>query len=378
MKKIMLVCGARPNFMKIAPIVAAIRKSGKMTPFILHTGQHYDEKMSKSFFDLLEIPKPNIDLEVGSGSHAEQTARIMIAFEKVCIAEKPDLVMVVGDVNSTLACTITAKKLWIPVAHVEAGLRSFDMRMPEEINRLVTDSICDLFFTTDPEANENLRKAGVEGDKIHFAGNVMIDSLLRNRATAEKNSILEEAGVEKGRYCLLTMHRPSNVDDPLILGRLLDAVDSIQKRIRVVFPAHPRTMGMIEKSGFGAKVKAMTNVHFRDPTDYHQTLKLNANCRFVITDSGGLQEETTSLGIPCITIRENTERPVTETVGTNEVVGTSTERIMDAVDRILAGKWKKGGIPEGWDGRAGERIVAVTEAFLGAAAPAENRAAVLA
>ena len=360
----MLVCGARPNFMKIAPVMAAIRKSGRLAPYLVHTGQHYDEKMSKSFFDVLGIPHPDVDLGVGSGSHAEQTAKVMVEFEKVCLRERPDMVVVVGDVNSTMACTIVAKKLWISAAHIEAGLRSWDLRMPEEINRMVTDAICDLFFTTEPEGNENLLRAGVPKAHIHYVGNVMIDTLLQNRAAAERNPILEECGVKKGEYALLTMHRPSNVDDKATLGRLLDAIGRIQERIRMVFPAHPRTLSMIEKHGFGPKVKAMGNIAFRDPTDYHQTLKLNANSRFVLTDSGGLQEETTALGVPCITIRENTERPITAAIGTNEVVGTSTEKILDAVDRILAGKWKKGSVPEGWDGKASERIVAAIEDYL--------------
>jgi UDP-N-acetylglucosamine 2-epimerase (non-hydrolysing) len=367
MPKVILVCGARPNFMKIAPVMAAIRESGRLTPFLVHTGQHYDEKMSQSFFDLLHIPRPDVDLGVGSGSHAEQTARVMVEFEKVCVAEKPDLVMVVGDVNSTMACAIVAKKLLIRVAHIEAGLRSGDMRMPEEINRIVTDSICDLFFTTEPEGSDNLLRNGAAKESVHFVGNVMIDTLLQNRGAAASNAILDTAGTAPGQYCLLTMHRPSNVDDPAVLGSLLDTFAKIQAKLRIVFPAHPRTMSMIRKFGFGPKVDAMGNVFFCDPLDYHQTLKLNENARFVITDSGGLQEEATALGVPCLTIRENTERPVTVTVGTNEVVGVSGEKILAAVERIMAGKWKRGGIPEGWDGKASERIVAVTEAFLGAA-----------
>jgi UDP-N-acetylglucosamine 2-epimerase (non-hydrolysing) len=364
---VMLVCGARPNFMKIAPIMRAIGESGRLVPFLVHTGQHYDEKMSGSFFDVLGIPRPDVDLGVGSGSHAEQTARVMVEFEKVCLQRKPRLVLVVGDVNSTMACAIVAKKLWIPVAHVEAGLRSFDMRMPEEINRIVTDSICDLFFTTEPEGNGNLSRLGVPADRIHYAGNVMIDTLLQNREAAERSPILEEAGARPGGYCLLTLHRPSNVDDPETLRRLLGAVERIQERLRVVFPAHPRTLSMIAKSGLAGLLEAMPNAYCREPTDYHQTLKLSANARFVVTDSGGLQEETTALGVPCITLRENTERPVTVEVGTNEVVGTSPERILDAVDRILAGRWKRGSIPEGWDGRASRRIVTVLERFLGRA-----------
>ncbi|MDB5103947.1 MAG: UDP-N-acetylglucosamine 2-epimerase [Fibrobacteres bacterium] len=364
MFKVILVCGARPNFMKIAPVLAAIRASGRIQPYLVHTGQHYDEKMSQSFFDVLRIPRPDVDLGVGSGSHAEQTARIMVEFEKVCIREKPEMVLVVGDVNSTLACAIVAKKLWVPVAHVEAGLRSGDMRMPEEINRIVTDSISDLFFTTEPEGNENLLRFGAPKDRVHYVGNVMIDSLLQNREAAEKIPVLEEMKVESGKYCLLTMHRPSNVDDPKVLGPLLDAFAKIQERLKIVFPAHPRTMSMIEKFGFSEKIAKMPNVVFCPPLDYHRTLKLNAHSRFVMTDSGGLQEETTALGIPCLTIRENTERPVTVTTGTNEVVGTSPEKLLAAVEVILAGKWKKGGIPEGWDGKASERIVAILEAFL--------------
>jgi UDP-N-acetylglucosamine 2-epimerase (non-hydrolysing) len=362
--RVMLVCGARPNFMKVAPILEAIQRSGKLESYLVHTGQHYDEKMSKSFFDVLGIPRPHKDLEVGSGSHAEQTARIMVEFEKLCMQEKPDLVLVVGDVNSTLACVITAKKLWIPCAHVEAGLRSFDMKMPEEINRMVTDSICDLFFTTDPEGNVNLRRSGIAEEKIHFAGNVMIDTLLANREKAARNPILETLGVKPREFCLLTMHRPSNVDNREVLAGLLQALERIQERTRIVFPAHPRTIKMLEQFGFLDAMRRWPGLVLREPLDYHQTLRLNDASRFVITDSGGLQEETTVLGIPCLTIRENTERPVTVAVGTNEVVGTDPQRILDAVNRVLENRWKRGGIPEGWDGKAGERIVGVLERTL--------------
>ncbi len=350
--------------MKIAPVAAALKSSGKLDFKIIHTGQHYDEKMSKSFFQLLNIPHPDIDLEVGSGSHAEQTANIMVKFEKVCLDEKPDMVIVVGDVNSTLACTIVAKKLWIPTAHIEAGLRSGDMQMPEEINRIVTDSISDLFFTTDPEGNANLAAAGVPDHKIHFAGNVMIDTLLKNIEPATSNPILESIGVASKKYCLLTMHRPSNVDNEETLTGMLEAFDYIQKKIKIVFPAHPRTIKMIKTFGLYEKVQQMENLHCCEPLNYHQLLKLNTNSLFVITDSGGLQEETTVLGIPCITIRENTERPVTVTCGTNEVVGTNPESIKQAVDRVLSGSWKKGSIPEGWDGKTSERIVGAVEEFL--------------
>ncbi|MDQ3000603.1 MAG: UDP-N-acetylglucosamine 2-epimerase (non-hydrolyzing) [Fibrobacterota bacterium] len=363
MKKIILVCGARPNFMKVSPIIKAMSKSG-LKPYLVHTGQHYDEKMSKSFFDLLHIPKPDVDLGVGSGSHAEQTGKVMVEFEKVCQRERPDLVLVVGDVNSTMACTISAKKLWIPVAHVEAGLRSWDMKMPEEVNRVVTDSLCDLFFTTDPDANANLAKMGVDASRVHFAGNVMIDTLLANVELAKGNPILDTMGVKPGHYAFLTMHRPSNVDDKDVLHGLLGAFQYIQKHLPIVFPAHPRAVKMIKEFKFDPLLKEMPGLKFCEPLDYHQMLELNRNSRFALTDSGGLQEETTVLGIPCITMRNNTERPVTVDVGTSEVVGNDPAKIMDAADRILAGKWKKGGIPEGWDGKAGERIVAVLEAYL--------------
>jgi len=364
MKTIMLVCGARPNFMKVAPIIEAMKGSSSIKPYLVHTGQHYDEKMSKSFFDLLHIPKPDVDLEVGSGTHAEQTGKVMVEFEKVCQKINPDLVLVVGDVNSTMACTIAAKKLWIPVAHVEAGLRSWDMKMPEEVNRVVTDALCDLFFTTDPDANLNLDKVGVDKNKVHFAGNVMIDTLLANVELAKNDPILETMGVKPKQYAFLTMHRPSNVDDKIVLGRLMDAFNYTQKKIPIVFPAHPRTVKMINEFGFGDLLKSMTELKICEPLNYHQMLKLNQNSLFALTDSGGLQEETTVLGIPCITMRHNTERPTTVEVGTSEVVGNDPEKIKAAVDRILAGKWKKGGIPEGWDGKAGVRIVKELERFL--------------
>jgi UDP-N-acetylglucosamine 2-epimerase (non-hydrolysing) len=266
-----------------------------------------------------------------------------------------------------MACTIVAKKLWISAAHIEAGLRSWDLRMPEEINRMVTDAICDLFFTTEPEGNENLLRAGTPKSHIHYAGNVMIDTLLQNRAAAEKNPILEECGVKKGEYALLTMHRPSNVDDPAVLGRLLDAFGRIQERIPMVFPAHPRTLSMIEKGGFGPKVRAMKNIIFRDPTDYHQTLKLNANSRFVLTDSGGLQEETTVLGVPCVTLREQTERPVTIEQGTNRLAPwpLTVAGILSSFEDAVARPRRAVGedCPDGWDGRAAERLVNSLESF---------------
>ncbi|OGS37774.1 MAG: UDP-N-acetylglucosamine 2-epimerase [Elusimicrobia bacterium RIFOXYB2_FULL_49_7] len=359
--KIINVCGARPNFMKIAPIMEAMKQSSVIKPFLVHTGQHYDEKMSKSFFDALGIPKPDMDLEVGSGSHAVQTAKIMVEFEKVVQAIKPDLVLVVGDVNSTMACAIVAKKLWIPVAHVEAGLRSRDLAMPEEINRLVTDSITDYFFITDPDAKANLQQEGVPLKRIFFAGNVMIDTLLKNLPKADKQNILSRLALEPGEYAAMTLHRPSNVDDKKVLSGLVGAFETIQKRIKIVFPVHPRTRKQFDEFGLSDKIKGMTNFILTDPLNYHEMLKLNKEAKFVLTDSGGIQEETTVLGIPCITMRNNTERPITVTQGTNEVVGNNPGKIVKACEKILSGKWKRGRVPAKWDGKAGVRIVAELE-----------------
>lgn len=365
MKKVMLVCGARPNFMKIAPVLRAMQRHGGLAHYLVHTGQHYDEKMSGSFFSDLGIPKPDVDLGVGSGSHAEQTGRIMVEFEKVCEREKPDLVVVVGDVNSTMACAIVAKKLWIPVAHIEGGLRSGDLRMPEEINRLVTDSITDLFFTTDPDANTNLRREGIPEERIHFSGNVMIDTLMENLKRAEESKVLESFGLQPKQYAFLTLHRPSNVDEAPVLKGLLEAFDYIQQRVKLVFPVHPRTLGRIDAFGLRPLLDGMKNLLLAEPLAYRDMLQLNRHALFALTDSGGLQEETTVLGVPCITLRENTERPVTVEVGTSELAGNDPAKIRNAVDRILAGKWKKGGLPEGWDGKASERIVKAIKEYLG-------------
>lgn len=367
MKKVLLVCGARPNFMKIAPVLKAMGRHAGLSPFLVHTGQHYDEKMSGSFFSDLGIPEPDVDLGVGSGTHAVQTAKIMVEFEKVCEREKPDLVVVVGDVNSTMACAIVAKKLWIPVAHIEGGLRSGDMRMPEEINRLVTDSITDLFFTTDPDANANLAREGVPAERVHFSGNVMIDTLLGNvERAARESDVLQRLGLKEKDYAFLTLHRPSNVDDADVLKGLLEAVGYIQERLKLVFPVHPRTLGRIESFGFRPMLDGMRNLIVTEPLGYLDMLQINRHARFALTDSGGLQEETTALGIPCITLRETTERPVTAETGTSELAGSDPAKIRDCVDRILAGTWKKGGRPEGWDGEASERIVSVIAAFLDA------------
>lgn len=359
--KILNVVGARPNFMKMAPIIEAMNKySAKIQHMLVHTGQHYDEKMSKSFFHDLGMPRPDVDLEVGSGTHAEQTARIMVEFEKVCLREKPDLVIVVGDVNSTMACTITAKKLGIKVAHVEAGLRSRDMGMPEEINRLCTDVLCDYLFTTDHFADENLLAEGVSKDKIHFVGNVMIDTLLKHKLMASQLGFVEKLGLNPGSYATLTLHRPSNVDDMAVLIGILEALSEISKEIPIVFPIHPRTRKMAEQFGLGSCFSSgdkVEGIWITEPLGYLEFLNLNMHARLVLTDSGGLQEETTVLGVPCITMRNNTERPITCEVGTNFIVGNDREKIVSVAKRILSGDVPSGRSPDKWDGKAAERIV---------------------
>jgi UDP-N-acetylglucosamine 2-epimerase (non-hydrolysing) len=363
--KILNIVGARPNFMKMAPINEAMNKyPEKIEHLLVHTGQHYDEKMSKAFFDDLGMPKPDIDLGVGSGSHAEQTAKIMVAFEKVCLEQKPDLIIVVGDVNSTMACTITAKKLGIKVAHVEAGLRSCDMNMPEEINRLCTDVLCDYLFTTDHIANINLKAEGVPEEKIFFVGNVMIDTLLKHRAMAAQLELRERLGLLPQGYATLTMHRPSNVDDKELLQNILEAISEIASELPVVFPIHPRTRKMVQQFGLehyfqtGDTVSG-NGIWITEPLGYLEFLHLNMTARLVLTDSGGLQEETTVLGVPCITMRFNTERPITCEEGTNIIVGNRKEKILDAAQTILSDNSPKGKIPEKWDGRAAERIVEI-------------------
>jgi len=315
--------------------------------------------MSNLFFRELGIPEPDVNLEVGSASHAVQTAEIMKAFEPVCLQHRPDYVLVVGDVNSTIACGLVAAKLGIKLIHVEAGLRSGDRTMPEEINRLLTDSISDLLFCTEPSGVENLRREGISNGKVHLVGNVMIDTLLKNRAKAEQSTVLEDMGLVPRGYATMTLHRPSNVDTPAALGAILDAVDTIQRDLPIVFPIHPRTCKNVEALGFQARVETMAGLRLVDPLGYLDFLKLNANARFVLTDSGGLQEETTILRVPCITIRENTERPVTCQVGSNQLVGTSTEAILAAYDRIQNGQFDQAGIPDLWDGQAATRIAAV-------------------
>jgi UDP-N-acetylglucosamine 2-epimerase (non-hydrolysing) len=361
--KVLNVVGARPNFMKMAPIIEAMRRHPKFFDHrLVHTGQHYDERMSQAFFVDLGMPRPDIDLNVGSGSHAEQAARIMVAFEKVCESEKPDLVIVVGDVNSTMACTITARKLGIRVAHVEAGLRSRDMTMPEEINRLCTDVLCDYLFTTDRFADENLLREGIPRDRIFFVGNVMIDTLVKHRAMAERLTLMDDLGLESGRFATLTLHRPSNVDDRETLLGILEALSEISRELPIVFPIHPRTRKMAEQFGFGRFFESggrARGLWLTEPLGYLEFLHLNMNARMVLTDSGGLQEETTVLGVPCITLRHNTERPITCTDGTNRLVGSSKEKIIAAARAVLGGERVSGKVPEKWDGRAADRIVEV-------------------
>ncbi len=342
--------------MKIAPIVREMRRAGKFLPLIVHTGQHYDEAMSDSFFRDLGIPAPDFHLEVGSASHAVQTARIMTAFEPVVLQEKPDWVLVVGDVNSTIACALVCAKLGVRVAHVEAGLRSRDRTMPEEINRILTDAISDLLLTTSEDAGENLRQEGISEDKIKFVVNVMIDSLFYNLEKSRVSKARENLGLRDQDYAVLTLHRPSNVDEKDIFSGLLDALISISEKIPVIFPVHPRTRGNIEKFGFAERV-ANSKLKLIEPLGYLDFMNLYSGAKLVLTDSGGLQEETTALGIPCLTLRENTERPVTIELGTNRLVGTNPEKIKQAAFEILESDTKKTArIPPLWDGHAAERI----------------------
>ncbi len=357
MLKVLNIVGARPNFMKIAPIYAEMkRRNAEFLPLIVHTGQHYDAAMSDSFFVDLGMPKPDVHLNVGSGSHSVQTAKIMIAFEPVLLEHNPDWVLVVGDVNSTIACTLVASKLGIRVAHVEAGLRSGDRTMPEEINRILTDSISDLLLTPSPDGNENLKKEGIADEKVVLVGNVMIDSLLRNLKISESSIIREELNLTENEYAVLTLHRPSNVDDKETFSGLLEALLEISEKLPIIFPAHPRTRGKIEEFGCTEKVKN-SNIKLIEPLGYLDFMRLYSGARLVLTDSGGLQEETTALGIPCLTLRENTERPITIELGTNILVGTNPEKIKQNAFSILANKSKiDAKIPPLWDGKTAERI----------------------
>ena len=351
-----LVAGARPNFMKIAPIFMASLKHRQVVCKVVHTGQHYDYEMSEAFFEDLEIPKPDFFLNAGSGSHATQTARIMVAFEKLCEEEAPDLIIVVGDVNSTLACSIVAKKLLIDVAHVEAGLRSRDMTMPEEINRIVTDSISDYFFVTEKTAVANLIKEGKSPDSIHFVGHVMIDNLFYQArqleacdATRFPTHKLKE---NKNGYVFLTLHRPSNVDSRKTLEGIAEALNCIAEERPIFFPVHPRTTKMMKEF----HITLSSNVELLPPLGFKESLFLWKDAAMVMTDSGGLQEETTAMGVPCLTLRENTERPITIEMGTNVLAGTTTESILHAYKEVVRNKRKKYAVPPKWDGRAAERI----------------------
>ncbi|MGQ9652347.1 MAG: non-hydrolyzing UDP-N-acetylglucosamine 2-epimerase [Phycisphaerae bacterium] len=357
--KIINICGARPNFMKIAPLMRAYRWYPAIEPMIVHTGQHYDDKLSDLFFRELEIPKPDINLEVGSGSHAVQTAEIMRRFEPVVIEQRPDWVVVVGDVNSTIACALVAKKLGVKVAHVEAGLRSFDRTMPEEINRLLTDAISDLLFVSERSGIENLRREGVDGDKVHFVGNVMIDTLRSNLEKAERSSILSDLALEPGRYNVVTLHRPSNVDNAESLGRIADALEVIQADLPTVFPMHPRTRNNLQKLGLADRFARMRQLRIIEPAGYLDFVKLLGRAAVVLTDSGGIQEETTILGVWCLTLRDNTERPATIAHGTNRLVGNDPARVIAGYRECRKTAPAKTQIPEKWDGHAAERVAQV-------------------
>jgi UDP-N-acetylglucosamine 2-epimerase (non-hydrolysing) len=358
--KVVGVVGARPNYMKVAPIWRALETLGHVSRRLVHTGQHYDDNMSKIFFDELKLPKPDVYLGVGSGPHGEQTAKVMIEIEKVLSAERPQLLIVVGDVNSTMAGALVAAKIGVPVAHVEAGLRSFDRAMPEEINRMVTDIVADLLFTTEASAEKNLLKEGVDKDKIHFVGNVMIDSLEYYRPMAERSTILDGLGLGSQAYGLVTLHRPSNVDDAGTIGQILGALTELGRECPLVFPAHPRTQKVLKDNKLTIPRERLNVI---DPVGYLDFVKLMLHARVVLTDSGGIQEETTVLGIPCLTIRENTERPITIELGTNRLVGTDGDRILREGRKALAAGSTPGRIPELWDGKASERIVRIMDAF---------------
>jgi UDP-N-acetylglucosamine 2-epimerase (non-hydrolysing) len=368
--KILHVVGARPNFMKIAPVMKAIARAGFATQKLVHTGQHYDAAMSDVFFTDLGMPVPDIHLGVGSGSHAEQTAKVMVGFEKVCLEERPDLVVVAGDVNSTMACAIDCAKLRIPCAHVEAGLRSFDLDMPEEVNRIVTDRLCDLLLTPSADGDENLRREGTPEERVFRVGNVMIDTLLEHLPRARATGSAASLGARPGEYAVLTLHRPSNVDEPRTLARLLDALEQLQAELPVLFPVHPRTRKRFAEFGLDGRVAALKGLRLCEPLGYLEFLGLTSQARLVLTDSGGLQEEATALGIPCLTIRENTERPVTVTEGTNTLVGTDPARIVGEARAALAGRGKAGRIPALWDGKASERIAEVFRAWWARREPA--------
>jgi len=357
--KIISIVGARPNFMKIAPIAHELAKYPSITHSIVHTGQHYDTKLSDVFFRELEIPKPDVNLGVGSGSREYQIEEIQKRFEPILSKENPDLVIVVGDVNSTIACASSAKKVGIKVAHVEAGLRSFDITMPEEINRIETDRISDYLFVTEESAIKNLKKEGIDERKIFFVGNVMIDTLIKNLEKAKQSQIMQKLNLKKENFAIATIHRPSNVDKKEDLLKMINILDEMQTRLKIVLPLHPRTRNVIDHFGLRGMTKAMKNLIITEPLGYLDFLNLVSNSKFVLTDSGGIQEETTYLKIPCITMRFNTERPITITKGTNVIVGNDRNKVLENFEKILNGDFKKGNSFELWDGMAAERIVKI-------------------
>ncbi len=357
-KKIIIVAGARPNFVKIAPLIREFnRYKGDFETILVHTGQHYDFRMSELFFQNLKIPKPDVYLNVGSASHAVQTAKIMVVFEQVILRGKPDLIIVVGDVNSTAACSLVAAKLNVKVAHVEAGLRSFDRTMPEEINRIVTDSLSDFLFVSEKSGVKNLKREGIISRNIYFVGNIMIDALLSNMSLINKSDILKKLNLTRKKYCVITLHRPSNVDSIESISEICDIIKTISQQIPIVYPVHPRTRKMITEHGFIKEFEDLNNLLMIEPVGYIDFIKLLKESKFVLTDSGGIQEETTVLKIPCLTMRNNTERPVTITEGTNYLVSRNKGKIMKYIDSIIKGKSKKGKIPELWDGETALRIV---------------------
>jgi len=357
--KILNVVGARPNFIKISPLIEKMERDSKIEPILVHTGQHYDYEMSKIFFRDLSIPEPDYNLEVGLDNSVLQIAKIMEGLDKIFREEKPDLVVVVGDVNSTLAGALVANKLHIPLAHIEAGLRSFDFNMPEEINRVLTDRISDLLFATEPSAVKNLKKEGIEKKKIFLVGNVMIDTLLKYKKKAMESPFVKKLGLEPKSYGVLTLHRPENVDKNDTFRGILEALEKIQKKIKIIWPVHPRAQKQLKEFGFLDWVEGMNNLKLVLPVGYLEMLSLISQSKFVLTDSGGLQEETTALKIPCLTLRKNTERPITVQIGTNEVVGFKKAKIVKQSFKILGGKAKRGKTPPLWDGKASKRIIKV-------------------
>lgn len=360
--KIVNAVGARPNFVKMAAIIQELRKHGNLEWLLVHTGQHYGLEMSETFFAELDLPQPDVHLGVGEGSHGEQTGRMMIEFEKVLVKESPDLLIVVGDVNSTLACALAASKLKIPIAHVEAGLRSFDRCMPEEVNRLLTDAVSDYLFVTEQSGEENLLREGISPERIFFVGNVMIDTLFRFRDRIAQSTILSRLGLEPSQYLVLTLHRPENVDIRQTFAGLLAALDEVSRRIRIVYPAHPRTRRRIDEFALQRDFPFLSEKErflLLEPLSYLDFLKLVSESSLVLTDSGGVQEETTALSTPCLTLRERTERPVTVAEGTNRVVGTTPQKVVEESLDVLDGHQKVGRMPRLWDGKAAERIVKI-------------------